>query len=742
MSLLGTILVNAIPIGLLALPLIFLRTRKTLAKLYWRFFLGVVIFFAIYWILPVTTQTPSEMDAPQDVGLGINFILGRLSSIVGSYSAIVLTQFPFIFLISPIIAFLFIHGRLRKEEGTMTEKLKLLTWDFNKSPVEQIKARLTSGDWTEEKQLLKLLVVLLPISLYLVTTLLDVTQMETTNLTDPGSSALGWFLEILFVYLATFLMGIHLAYSSRISFKGRFIGEKLREQTFSSLITVGAPISILSILLFVAKAIQAGPEGFNSIFITIYFFGYFIIAAIIFVSVVAIFEPISILLLIKAVDWWKSAKKSLKGVDWTKVFLSLTMGMIAAFVGIGVLAIFVGLTGLVNPGDLLKPENFSASSLPNLASVTIFESVTLINSLQIIALIFSMGCILVYTVRIVGRINLSIISFLVGGIFVSLLCGQLIIPNFYAPFYVREITNYWVTTTPVWTDVFGDPIYTMRLLFLATEVTDITSLENINPIQVIATPYNFTRWMINVAWMGVFIYYLTRRFITHSVKAEELVHRTTFRNLSNLPFEREIKNAPQQYLFSLPPNMEIPETDKEDAKALLKAIHKGETAQELMNTLKIDMPTLYKRLHFLAEKKLVFSWQAQFSYTFREAKLKSIHIMYTDGRDVFAYEFEESHIDPALVSGMFSAITSFIKETTKSAELLRSIDHGDTSVIIEYGKYVFAAIFADRETSEVRTKLKAFIEEFEERHGSILIKWNGNVDPFNADTALVSRIFS
>ncbi len=735
-GLLETIVVNAIPIGLLAIPLIFLRGRGAVAKIYSRFFVGVVIFFGVYWILPTIFQTnitPNEMSAPQDLGLGINFILGRLSSMVGSYWQIVLTQFPFIFLISPIVAFLFIRGRLRKEEGTMAEKLKALTWDFNKSPAEQIKERLKLGDWTEEKQLLKLLVVLLPISLYLVTTLLDVAGMQTTGLLSPGSSALGWFLEILFVYLATFLMGIHLASASRISFKGRFIGEKLREQTFSSLTTVGAPISILSIILFVAKAVQAGEAGLNSIFVTLYFFGYFIMAAIIFVSFLAVFEPVSILLLIKAVDWWKSAKKSLKQVDWNKFFLSLLIGVIAAFVGVIIIFGFGAVVEMtMNPADV-DPLNFEMSDLPNLVSVTTIEGVYLINAIQFLVLIFVMGYFLIYAVRYVGKINVAVFSFLIGGIIVSVILGTFQ-PGAYLPFYSQESQTYWVTATPVWTGVFGDPVYTMRLLFLLTDFT--------NPIiQILATPYTVTRWMFNIAWIGLFVYYVKRKFVTHSVIEGDMVNRTTFTLLSSLPFEKEIKSAPQRLFFSLPPTATVPETDKEDAKALLKSVEKGGTAQDLMNTLKVDLPTLHKRLHFLAEKKLIISWQAEFSYSFKEAKLKSLHIMMTDGRDVFAHQFEESHVDPALVSGMFSAITSFIKETTKSTELLRSIDHGDTSVIIEYGKYIFAAIFADRETSDVRAKLKSFIEEFEDRHGSILVKWNGNIDPFRTDKELVTHIF-
>jgi hypothetical protein len=115
--------------------------------------------------------------------------------------------------------------------------------------------------------------------------------------------------------------------------------------------------------------------------------------------------------------------------------------------------------------------------------------------------------------------------------------------------------------------------------------------------------------------------------------------------------------------------------------------------------------------------------------------------MYSDGRDVFSWMFTKSETDPALVAGMFSAITSFIKETTRSTDLLRSIDHGDSKITIEYGKYIFGAIFANMETTEIRSKLKSFITIFENKHGDELKKWNGNTSPFRDDNLLVKEIF-
>ncbi len=133
-----------------------------------------------------------------------------------------------------------------------------------------IRDELVKNKFSREKEILKLMIVLLPISLYILQVILSVTGLEKESLTT-GSTSLGWFLEILFVYLATFIFSIELIFSSKIAMKGKYFGEEIRTQMFKSLYTVGAPISILSILLFLA-------QYFDSILIIIYFFAYFIMA--------------------------------------------------------------------------------------------------------------------------------------------------------------------------------------------------------------------------------------------------------------------------------------------------------------------------------------------------------------------------------------------------------------------------------------------------------------------------------
>ena len=123
-------------------------------------------------------------------------------------------------------------------------KLFIINYQITRSPAKRIREGLIKNNWKREKEIFKLLIVLLPISLYLLQVIIRVSG-DTASL----QSSLGWFLEILFVYLAIFIFSIELIFSSQISLKGKYIGENLREQTYKSLYTVGAPISILSILL-------------------------------------------------------------------------------------------------------------------------------------------------------------------------------------------------------------------------------------------------------------------------------------------------------------------------------------------------------------------------------------------------------------------------------------------------------------------------------------------------------------
>ncbi|MFX0145386.1 MAG: hypothetical protein ACFE9C_15085, partial [Candidatus Hodarchaeota archaeon] len=300
------ILLNALPIIILFIPLLFIW-KKTIGKLYLRIVLGITVFYVIYWILPIIFQVgqiPDELVvSPADEGniaYGVAYIFTHLASLIAQFFSYPIITLPFIFLIAPFISIIFLWNRLRKEEGSIKANLEQISYEMSESPTERVKKALIRNNWSREKQILKLMIVLLPISLYLMQVILQISGLAEESLTS-GTTALGWFLEILFVYLAVFIFSIEILFSSQVALKGRFFGEQIREQTYKSLYTIGTPMSVFSIILFALLYEE-------SIFIIVYFFAYFIMASIIFILFIDILEPISILIFVKIINWWKNRK--------------------------------------------------------------------------------------------------------------------------------------------------------------------------------------------------------------------------------------------------------------------------------------------------------------------------------------------------------------------------------------------------------------------------------------------------
>ncbi|GAG66237.1 unnamed protein product, partial [marine sediment metagenome] len=256
-----------------------------LGKIYLRIYLGILIFYVVYWFLPVIFQIgedPKELALqPGEEGnmlLGIGYLFTHFGSLLTQFASYPLVTLPFIFFVAPFISILLTWNRLRKDEGSIKDNLRLTTYQIKTSPNRKIRDDLTRNDWTREKQILKLMIVLLPISLYLLQVIIEISSEFLGTESVSLTSSLGWFLEILFVYLATFIFSIELLHSSQISLKGRYFGENIREQSYKSLYTVGAPISILSIILFIIQY----RNQLDTLLVIFYFFAYFIMASVIF----------------------------------------------------------------------------------------------------------------------------------------------------------------------------------------------------------------------------------------------------------------------------------------------------------------------------------------------------------------------------------------------------------------------------------------------------------------------------
>lgn len=740
MDIIWTILLNSLPIVVLFIPYFFFR-KKIAGKLYFRIVAGISLFYLIYWVLPLIFQIgpepvqlqTEEMD--NNIFLGIQYLLAHFISLISLYGFYPLVTLPFIFFVAPIVSVFIIWNRLRKQKGTMQENLGELTFEYSKSPYQQIKKELTKHDWGREKEILKLMMVLLPISLYLLQVILDISNLQNVSLTT-GETALGWFIEILFVYLAVFIFGIELLYSAKIAFKGRYIGEDIRENAFRSLYSVGAPISILSIILFI---IQYTP----SLFIILYFFAYFFMASILFILFLNIFEPISIYIFIKIINWWTTKKEKMKHIDYTNslyVILTAVGAIIVYFLlNWGISAVYIIL--FEDFGTLINSANFTYEN-PTLMESLRFDLLNAFNFLVLTVLpLFISAILFSYGLQFVKSKFVGFISFLPLVIIISLLFLVLGIN----PLINFAPEEYWLTGQTSFTEVFGFTFYTLRTA--AFDASLVTEGGAYSLLGILALPYLYTRYIFNIIIWTLLIAYLRKYFKTKNIpKSDKEVEKIIFSTISEFLTLKDYLSASTRYLVSMTHTAENKDlsNEREEVKALLNQLNEDRLLNNIVPEKEEEKRRYYYMLKYLYGQGLIQIWRPEFSYTYERVKKQALYIMYTDGRDVFNYPFEDAELqDPALISGMFSAISSFIKETTRSSQTLKTIDHGDITILIEYGDYIFGALFIKgNQTSEIRAKLKRVVDEFEERHGKVLQDWNGSLNTFQNDDELVDDIFT
>ncbi len=736
---------NGLPIIFLAIPIPFIY-KRLIGKLYLRVFLGIVIFFLVYWILPIMFQTdidPKELQLhPQEqenIFMAFFFIFSHMMSLIGYFFQYPFVTLTFIFLVGPLLSFLILWRKLRKEPGVMRDKLADLTFEFKKSPSDMIEEGLIKGDWSEEKQLLKLLIVLLPISLYLISVIIELLGLESIDLTT-GTTTMGWFVEILFVYIATLLVGIHLVYSSKISFKGVYIGEKLREDTFRSLFQVGTPISLLSILLFLADTTT------NYVFI-LYFFAYFMMGAGIFILFHKIFQPIAILIFIKLIDLWKRTKTKKKKIDWTNWYIPL-------IIGVGGCVIFLIIYQfLINPlqiGIIMSQEYFDELLLKadisygnnifleealRLDLFNIINTFILIFSVILFAYLFSRSMQFIKKIAMTSFIYLGIV------ILISILVR---FAGFYPPINFAP-EEYWITGSPAYFSFLDKNIYTIRTVLFKV---NLSTQGGFPLLEILAIPFTYTRYVFNLLIWGLILYYLNKIFIAKNVfKGEKMVEKISFSRISEFPkFDAYVTDL-YRYLVVKTPEPEVKAEkieEREEVKDLLEIIKNNKFLKEIRPIEKEEMRRFYFTLKYLFYNGKISFWIPEFTYDYEKVELQGLYVIYSDGRDLVSHNFKQvgDIADSGLIAGLFTAITAFIKEATKSSELLKTIDHGDITIIIEYGKYIFSALFVKgRQSLENRSLLKEFVEWFEEKHKTYLPDWTGALHPFRDSEDKIVEIF-
>ncbi|TFF85781.1 MAG: MFS transporter [Promethearchaeota archaeon] len=125
----------------------------------------------------------------------------------------------------------------------------------------------------------------------------------------------------------------------------------------------------------------------------------------------------------------------------------------------------------------------------------------------------------------------------------------------------------------------------------------------------------------------------------------------------------------------------------------------------------------------------------------REVKVMGVFLTSPDGRVLVESNFTPIKIDSTLAMSALSGVSNLITETLKTKKHLKTIDYEEAKIIIEYGQYSNAYLIADKETLEIREKLKQFLSTMEKRYGRELAEFSGNLSTFQPAYSVIGEIF-
>ncbi len=87
--------------------------------------------------------------------------------------------------------------------------------------------------------------------------------------------------------------------------------------------------------------------------------------------------------------------------------------------------------------------------------------------------------------------------------------------------------------------------------------------------------------------------------------------------------------------------------------------------------------------------------------------------------------------DEDMFGSMFTAVKIFIKDSLRSEDGLRFIEHGSLKILVEEGKNFFLVVVGKGDVIEpVKEDMKSVVERINERYGEAISNWSGNVGTF------------
>jgi hypothetical protein len=98
-------------------------------------------------------------------------------------------------------------------------------------------------------------------------------------------------------------------------------------------------------------------------------------------------------------------------------------------------------------------------------------------------------------------------------------------------------------------------------------------------------------------------------------------------------------------------------------------------------------------------------------------------------------------MDSTLIGGFISAITAFSNELLGQSGLLRSINHEGFTVMMEHQESWIVTLIADKESFDVRYKLRTFAQNFDKEFGNMEPSDRADSKEFERANGLIEIIF-
>jgi hypothetical protein len=148
----------------------------------------------------------------------------------------------------------------------------------------------------------------------------------------------------------------------------------------------------------------------------------------------------------------------------------------------------------------------------------------------------------------------------------------------------------------------------------------------------------------------------------------------------------------------------------------------------------IVVPKKREKTRVLTEVKTIFD---------DAINLEHILVLYkATGTCIYFKSFGSDQIDPELISGFISAISSFGKDLV-SQEELNEISYGDKMLLLSDGEHIRVALVLGKKASLIlRRNLMEFIHKFEKEYSNDLPNWRGQLNIFRAAGAIVDDVLS